>query len=729
MVGVKRSEVHNVWGKLKLMANSQQNKEIPAPHPGMKLGLTALMLLMAAGPWLPPPWLWGLNHTAWLPALVRIVLPLFGLLMIWTPAGPAFGNWLVTRLAPQLPGRPWVVYGLVPVLGAAVFWMLRDHTHMLGDGQTLAVMITGDHLFHGFDFMTYHLLARLYQGIGGGGEIAAFQVTAVVSCLSGAAYLATAGWAARRLSDHPSSRLLLYCLLVCGTPLLLFFGYMEVYAPLSVAMLVFVTLFILYRENRGSLLAISVSWSFGLFFHLNALFLAPILVLALLRPPPENTAGSLRRLGTLIWPPVTALILAGVIHAAAGFDLAGFKEDFSHIGQGNGILVGLAGPEGFFTWRHLKDTVNLLLLLAPIPILLLATNLRSTTGKAGGSGPGTDLFLGSAWLVLVMALVHLKLGTVRDWDLFAPFMGLLALAGWYAATGGGMQNRFLNALLGPVTACALVLALPWLMVNVGAARSLARLEAVASDMPPYALGLLHEQFAYHHQTAGNPEEVIRHYRLCGEVCPNHARFHAIYGTHMLNEGHLGEAAAAYDRAVAADSTFVYGLKMGAIARVMNGDFAGALKPARLLEARGQQDPEAAAAHGMAAQQLGLRDEAEAAYLDGFARDPSRLDLLERAAGIQLLERKFTDAETNFRKVTAGRPDYGQGHLGLAEAIWQDYLAHGESRTVETNRARLRETFALIKKVMTLKSTDPNGVEGLQSWHDQVGSSLADPTGN
>ena len=63
-----------------------------------------------------------------------------------------------------------------------------------------------------------------------------------------------------------------------------------------------------------------------------------------------------------------------------------------------------------------------------------------------------------------------------------------------------------------------------------------------------------EQFAYHHQLAGNGEEVIRHYRRCGEVCPGHPRFHAIYGTHMLNEGHLVEAAAAYDRAVAADGT-------------------------------------------------------------------------------------------------------------------------------------------------------------------------------
>jgi hypothetical protein len=366
-----------------LKPNRQQINNIPTSSLVTKTGLTVLMLLLAAGPWLPAPQLWGLNHMGWLPLPVRFLLPLAGFLIIWTPVGSRFGSWLTDGLAPLIFNKSLVIYGLIPAVGAVTFWILREQTHMLGDGQTLAVMIAGDNLYHGYDFMTYHLLARIYQATGGGGETAAFRITAMVSSLSGAAFLAAAGWSSRRLSDHSGSRLLLYLLLVLGTPLLLFFGYVEVYAPLSVALLVFVTAFILYRENRGSLLAVSLAWSAGLFLHLNALFLAPLLVVALFRSAPEDGPGFTRRLATLIWPPLAALLLAGILLASGGYDLARFKGDFGHVGQGSGILVPLTGPEGLFTWRHLKDTINLVLLLAPIPLLLLIANLRTTSKNHG----------------------------------------------------------------------------------------------------------------------------------------------------------------------------------------------------------------------------------------------------------------------------------------------------------------------------------------------------------
>jgi tetratricopeptide (TPR) repeat protein len=405
------------------------------------------------------------------------------------------------------------------------------------------------------------------------------------------------------------------------------------------------------------------------------------------------------------------------------------REQFGQAGRGAGILVPVGGDAGLLTWRHLKDSINLLLLLAPVPLILILAHLGSPPGRKESAGLRADLLLVSVWLVLLMFLVDLKLGAVRDWDLYVPHVCVLALAGWYLASGGRSGRVLPKALLGGVIAVLLALAVPWLAVNLTADRALARLEAVAADMSPYALGLLHEQFAYHHQLAGNGEEVIRHYRRCGEVCPGHPRFHAIYGTHMLNEGHLDEAAAAYDRAVAADGTYVYGLKMGLLARVMNADYAGALEPARTLERMGQQDAEACAAHGLAAQQLGLSDEAERAYLRGYGLDPNRLDLLERAAGLRLVAGKYAQAEDAFRRVLDARPDHGQAALGLADALWQDYLANGKSRTSAVNEARLAETVSLIEKVLALGGVDPAQASSLRAWADQVGSSLAALSGD
>jgi hypothetical protein len=687
--------------------------------------LTVLLVLMVAGIWLPPTWLWGLNHGAWLPWPASLGLPALALLLVWSVLGGKFGDWLTRWLAGQLLDRRPVAYGLIPILGAVVFWLVRDRTHMLGDGQTLAVMVVGDNLFHGFDFMTYHLLALIYQATGRGGEPAAIQVFAVASCLSGAGYLGVAAWSARRLADNPPAKILLYCLLVFFSPLQIFLGYMEVYAPLMVALLVFMTFFVLYQENRSGLLSVAVAFSCALFLHLNALFLAPLLVLAVLRPPAGMQAPLSRRTLTAVLPVLVVLVLAGVIYMMSGYGLARFQTDFGHVGQGSGILASLNGEDGLLTWRHLKDVLNLLLLLVPLPMVLFVAGRKTQPQKRPTDPIGLSLVAGSIWLVILLFLVHMKLGAVRDWDLFAPHMSLLVIAGWYLVTGGRQGAPPANYLVGRLVIVAVALAVPWFALNASPERSLARLEAVSEDQAPYPRGLLHEQLAYHHEMAGNRDEVIRHYRRSGEVCPGNPRFHAIYGTYMLNLGYLGEAVAAYDRAVATDSTYVYGLKMGVLARVLDKDYASALPLARRLARLGAEDAEAAAAHGMAAEQSGHLQEAITAYRRAAALDRTRLDLFERSAGLQLMQGEFAGAEAVFGPLLKTDPSRTSSALGLAEAIWQDYLARPDQRSPQENRVRLGEVANLIDRVIAATDGRSNNGEGLTAWRDEVRSQLAD----
>jgi len=691
----------------------------------IQAGLTILLVLMVAGTWLPPTWLWGLNHGAWLSWPARLGLPALALLLVWSVLGRRFGDWLTRWPAGRLLDHRPVAFGLVPVLGAVVFWLLRDRTNMLGDGQTLAVMVEGDNLFHGFDFMTYHLLALIYQTTGRGGEPAAIQVFAVASCLSGAAYLGVAAWSVRRLADSPPAKILLYSLLIFFSPLQLFFGYMEVYAPLTVALLIFLTYFMLYQENRSGLVSVAVAWSCALFLHLNALFLAPLLVVAVLRPPAGKQAPLSRRILTVILPVLVVLVLAGVIYTMSGYDLARFQTDFGHIGRGSGILTSLNGQDGLLTWRHLKDVLNLLLLLIPIPLVLLIAGRKIQPEKRRADPMGRLLLAGSIWLVALLCLVHMKLGAVRDWDLFAPHMSLLVLAGWYQMTGGRKGTSPSHILVGRLVTVAVALAVPWFALNSSPERSLARLEAVSADQAPYRQGLLHEQLAYHHEVAGNRDEVIRHYRRSGEVCPGNPRFHAIYGTYMLNLGYVGEAVAAYDRAVAADSTYVYGLKMAVLARVLNKDYAPALPLARRLARLGAEDAEAAAAHGMAAEQSGHRQEAITAYRRAAGLDRTRLDLLERSAGLQLLQGDFAAAEAVFESLLKTSPSRTSAALGLAEAIWQDYLARPDQRPPLENRARLGRVTGLIDRVILATGDSSDNGKSLAVWRDEVRSKLAD----
>lgn len=653
-----------------------------------------------------------------MPWPLRFGLPVAGLLMVWTPAGSRFGSWLIHWLDGHLLGIKPVAYGLVPVLGALIFWFFRDTVHMLGDGQTLAVMIARGDVFHGYDFMTFSLVARVYEVMGGNDKPAAFQYLAVVSCLSGAIYLAAAAWSARRLAEAGSSRILLYLLLIFTPSTQIFFGYAEVYAPLSIALLVFVTNVIGYLRGRSSLLSVTLAWSAGLFFHLNALFLAPLLVALMIWRPMGDEDSFPKRLATLVWPPLATLALAGGIFLAGGYGLAQWRRDFGGVEPGSGILVPWTGLHGFLGGLHLKDVLNLLLLLAPVPLALLVSGIPNRF-RGSNSRPENLLWVGSAWLLILVMAVHMKLGIVRDWDLFAPHVVLVIMGGWCAVTQRGEGSVPGPKVVGPVVAVALVLAIPWWGLNASPDRALARLEAVAEDLSPYPRGLIHEQMAYYHQAEGNEEETARNYRRSGEVCPGNPRFSAIYGTYMLNRGDLAEAAAAYDRALAADSTYVYGLQMGVTVRAMQGDHRAALPLTRRLERLERQNPDVAQAHGIAAEQMGFTSEAIAAYLRAATLDPSRKDVLLRVGGLYLQQGIFDAAESIFRRLHAGDPTWMEPPRGLADTIWQDFLVRPESRSPAENRARLEEAVGLIDLVVAFRAVGGDSAASLRTWRDEI----------
>ena len=529
------------------------------PDHRLRLGLTLLLVLQAAGAWLPATWLWGLDHLAWCPVPVRVLVPLIGLVVVWAPFDrPAIR--LATLVGERLLNNRVLTYGLLPACGAVAGWLLRDRIHMLGDGLTLSGMLAIDRLFHGFDLMTYHLVARLRQLAGGGDELAAMQTFAIVSWVCGAAWVATAGWAARNLTRHATGRLLLYGLLLFFTPVQLFLGYVEAYAPLAVALLAFFTSVLLYWRGQVRLIVVAATWSVGLFCHLNALFVAPLLLAVLLRPGPGESDPWSQRLLTLVWPPLAALALVVLAYLAAGYDLAALRHDFAHFGEGEGVLVSLSGRDGLLNWRHWKDVLNGVLLLVPLPVLLLTTT-RTRDAVRSPSCPHTGWLVGvSGWLLVLLAALHLKLGAPRDWDLLAPHMSLVVLAAWCRVAEDKTGTLFSAAEVIRVLVVALVLCAPWFGLNADAGRSLDRIQAVSTDLAPFPHGLVHEQLANHLRYHDDVTGEAHHLAQASRICPGNPRFSMAYAGHLLKQGHRTEGLAVLDDILARDPDYVPGVE-------------------------------------------------------------------------------------------------------------------------------------------------------------------------
>lgn len=685
----------------------------------LKLGLTFLLALQAAGAWLPatglpPTWLWGLNHLAWFPPAARVAIPLCGLVLVWGPPGRAFGSLLLEKIGPRILGSRVLAFGVVPLFGAVALWLFRDRVHLLGDGQTLATLMARNVLFHGFDFMTYFGQAWIFQWSGTGQEPEAYQIMTAVSCLAGLLYLAVAAWSARRLGTDSADSSLLYALLIWSAPLQLFMGYAETYAPLAVGLLVFLTLLLLYTRHEVPLWKVGCAWAVALFLHLNALFLGPLLAAVTIWPGPRKSP-FVRRLAAAFLPAFGTLVVAAGLYLLSGYSMARWRADFGSTLTGGGIFVPWSGHDGLLTPRHLKDVINLLLLLGGPCLIVAATSgfpLRVPDDRRRGA---RLLAFGVCWLIVLTVTLHMKLGTARDWDLLAAHAAVFTLAGWWLL---GDKRRL--AVAGPVLGTALALSTPWFLVNADPARAVARVDAVTADVAPYPRGLLQEQIAHLLLAQGDQDGALQHFRRAGEVCPNNPRFHSLLGTFLLNRNDLDGAAAAYARTLRADSLDSYGLKMGLLTADLRQDQPAALSVARRLQRLGLQDADAAEIHARAAAALNHPTEAREALVRSLAQDPRRTHLWNDLGRLDLAAERFAEAAESYRNLLNADPQSVRGRLGLGVALWRQLPTARQARA-----AQLQQILALIDGALATGLDEATDHAEIADWRSRVLSALAE----
>lgn len=681
---------------------------------GLRVLLSALFLLQLIGAWLPGPLLWGINHLAYLPIFARILVPLGGLALIWTPLGARLGRILVHHLAPHLFGKRWIAYGLAPAVGVLLFWWLRVRLHYLGDGWLLGEMVGRGIRFHGFDFMAYLLHSQLYTWLGLTTEPASFRLFEIVSIISGGFYLAAAAWGARTLSDDPAERLLLYGLLVCAAPILMFMGYVETYGLLSVMMLLF--LIALARHYRDGL-AVLVPASFfalGLLAHLDALFLSPLLIGLLVWPSRRAATNLGRRLLEIAVPLLAVAVLAYVFYQLAGYNRRWFDLEFVEMREGKRLFTWLAGSHGIFSVRHWKDILNLAWLLIPVPLALLGA---AWMGRHPVTRGARVLLMGCALIALLAVVLHMKLGVPRDWDLFAaqaPVFAIAAAVLWR----GHCDER----LVGIVTGAALLLVLPWIALGTQETRSLTRFREIMRDQPMFARSYTHEEIAKYYRKRGETEKAIEEYRICVEIFPRNPRLHGLMGAMMYNLKRKDEALRSFHLAIEVDSTNAQALAMLARMYAERGELEKAIGYSRRLAGRREEDLRAAAIHGTTAERLGYTAEAIEAYKRAVQIDGSRVDLVERIGGLALATFDYPLAEQAFRTVLHYQPDSFSAGTGLVFAIWSPLREHSELWREPRIQARLREAHALAGQLLG-RAEQP---EPLRTWYRDLEEALDAP---
>jgi Flp pilus assembly protein TadD len=435
----------------------------PDPR-GRRLLVAAAVLggLYLAGASLPRhpeyDFLFGLEAFA-LPGIPALLAG-FGLVLVLLarPAAARAVSVALGRLVDRIPFRIPLLVGL-----SGVAFFALTSARLSGDAAA-AISTIGEGQVRTSNALTCYL-QHLVDTVPGA---SAYDAVRIVSVASGLVYVPCAVAIGRECFRDRPRRVAMTTLLLTVAPVALFFGSIEVYAPMTAALALYLLVGIrhLKGQGRGILPPIVLGAAFCL--HGSAGLLLPSLVLL-------SNNGRIRPLrvkrwfgwGALFLVPVLVVFVAlfvGTWDGSVPDDVDTRYGSFLG-GMEQGPLLPLVRTSANLTSRyamfdleHLIGVLNLYVLASPVGLVLLLIGRP----RRGGTVFRWILVV-AAFLVIFPIFWNVNYSLRRDWDLFSPMGVPIALLGGLAfLRSGGGRRRALG-----VGALALLTFVPFAIGNTG----------------------------------------------------------------------------------------------------------------------------------------------------------------------------------------------------------------------------------------------------------------------
>jgi tetratricopeptide (TPR) repeat protein len=509
------------------------------------LGLLGLLVAIAAASFLPDKRLWGINHLAYFPVPVRAGA-LFVMAIGFIPVVSRAIYTLLVGVHGFLREHRTAATTLVAVAAVGsifVFGAFQSSTLLLGDGEviannftvgyrgdstvvleTLGVINKNEPISPGTT--TLHYVSSVFQTRLFGA--APTEALRFFSCFLGGIFVFLMLTVVFRSSLAAPLAIWVMVLVFSSGAMLLFFGYVENYAPVFVVGTIYVILGLRFIHGKARLWSPIVAFLLAVYSHVSGVLLGASLVFLIV----TRVFGGSRMLRV-----VTAVL---VVLTCATVYLAGY---YTRLGEYFLPLFPSQSSYSVLSPNHWIDIANELLLLAPALPLLVALWIvlwrgRGSTGTEGSpdeieSAP-TDqptpwLTRRDEWhfsiLVLIPAMSYLlffnpAIGLGRDWDLFTVtlfgLVPMLLLVINRTYTEGRVTP---HRIVVPALIMGVVMTAAWIGVNAAPEKSTERFEhilAYQESRPDYAYEVLAK--TYHDQ--GRLADAIRIQETASSISGN-----------------------------------------------------------------------------------------------------------------------------------------------------------------------------------------------------------------
>lgn len=371
------------------------------------------------------PLAWGFNLFHFLPPGFLIVYAALILTVIFFSVNFPFST--LTRFARYFERRPFVVVSLATAVLLSISILLRIRVPLLGDNfiiiSNFENTFNGTHAIHIFReplaLWSFYGLCRFFGTFAYPAILNAFLAGELLLEIF---FIALVFCITRLLELRPPERLLLFLAVISGAYMEVFFGYVEIYAVVVVAVAFFILIGLLHLKGTIPLAAVFGAFFLAVASHLLAIILLPaVLYLGIVE---------YRRTG---WKQI-AIALSACAGVAA-FLVFGFRADIVNIfpSDAESHLLALAqhGDQyqawPLFSIAHVREILNLCLLCCPMLFLLVPLIFVPQGSARAVTRQGLFLVLCVAGYGAFILVAKFDLGMATDWDVNAAWFMCITL--------------------------------------------------------------------------------------------------------------------------------------------------------------------------------------------------------------------------------------------------------------------------------------------------------------
>jgi tetratricopeptide (TPR) repeat protein len=429
----------------------------------------------------PKSRLWGINHLAYFPLWVGILITVGGLSVLIPRVNQKISLFLMTFLGfakKKFSTRKHLRYPAFALISIFIFYLLRERTHFLGDGAQLISLLDSGKL-HIKWTEPLEVLAHLYlyRFLNLFLKVNAETVYASISILSGAVFVYLLFFFSGLLGRDKEEGLLTFFILGTMGTVQLFFGYAEHYTLLYLFVFGYLYFSLRFLKNKTGLMPVLLTFLLSVFSHFSAFYLFPSLFFVLWTGYEFRDK---KKRNYFRWI-ISALSLAGL----SGFSLFYLGNRWM-LGQ---VFVPLhpgnyyAPDYTMFSMPHFADVFSLQLLLSPVGIILILTVLLGLALASKGIFFLKDK--SSIFLILVALfqlgysfILNPGLGMARDWDLFSATALGYTVLGIYLPLQMMKGKTNLKYICTVLIFTSLLSTLPWILINHNPQLSIKRFESL-----------------------------------------------------------------------------------------------------------------------------------------------------------------------------------------------------------------------------------------------------------